>query len=497
MVVKFTQEQKNLAKITASKLDLTVQCAHWVTLKLASDSPSQAGIYGTAFHELVSKGKHTATLDPEEERLLQNRFVGWQEHGAPLLPSSCRHEVAFVLKPDGTAVELGSFLERSYGGVIGLCGTLDIVSPERIVDFKTGRRYVTAQDAWQLKFASVVTKVGAAEFHYVDWQGRVQVDAAAYSEVERFGFRKRLLTLIDDVLAGRTPANPGPHCDQNYCRGRKSCAAYSEMKTQQKPNGATMAYTPNIQTGFKKDPLFLVVHGQEGVGKSSLVAGAPAPIFDDAEKKAAAIGIAREVPASWSDRLGLIEYLRTADHPYKTYVGDTADAMEVMLHAHLCREAQKNSIEEIGGGFGKGLRLAAETFARYLDELDRLRFERGMHVMILAHSAIRTFNNPEGADYDRWEMKLDKRVAALLRERSTACLFARFDVAVKADKNKAIGLSTGERVVNTMHNAAWDAKNTLDLPEQFTLEPPPNGWAKLAGFIKAYYAKRMAPEQAA
>lgn len=246
--------------------------------------------------------------------------------------------------------------------------------------------------------------------------------------------------------------------------------------------------TINIEKGFKKDPLLLVIYGQEGVGKSSLAAGAPSPFFADVEHKAAVLGVDRAQVNTWQDFLDVIEYMLSGKHEHKTLVVDTADALEGMLHRHLCSLHSWVSIT--APGFGKGEVMAREAWTSMLDSLDKLRFEHGIHVIILAHSQVRTFANPEGNDYDRYEMKLDKKAAALFRERSTACLFAHYDVAVKTDKEKTVGLSTGERILSTQHTAAWDAKNTYNLPEVITLGEPPKGWAALSAHIRKFYESK-------
>lgn len=277
----------------------------------------------------------------------------------------------------------------------------------------------------------------------------------------------------------------------------KSKAGTQAKATQPKPIAKpTTKETPrntmaiNIERGFKKDPQLLVIYGQEGVGKSSLAAGAPAPFFADVEHKAAVLGVDRSQVSSWQDFLDVIEYMRTEKHDHKSLVIDTLDALETMLHRHLCDLPHHKWASISTPGFHKGEVMAREHWATALDSLDVLRFEKGIHVIALAHSQIRMFSNPEGNDYDRYEMKLEKKAAALFRERSTACLFAHYDIAVKTDKEKSVGLSTGERVLSTGHTAAWDAKNIYNLPETITLGEPPKGWAALSGHIRKFYESK-------
>src|SRR5690606_3469555 len=120
--------------VTASSLDLAVICAHWVTLPLSERAPGRPAEMGTAFHSLVSDGCHDVELSDHEEYLVQSRFEWWvSEHGSTALGSDVRQEVAFCLHPDGKVSELVTSGHRDYGGALGICGTLDLLFPGRMV----------------------------------------------------------------------------------------------------------------------------------------------------------------------------------------------------------------------------------------------------------------------------------------------------------------------------------------------------------------------------
>jgi hypothetical protein len=77
--------------------------------------------------------------------------------------------------------------------------------------------------------------------------------------------------------------------------------------------------------------------------------------------------------------------------------------------------------------------------------------------------------------YDRWELKLQKKVSPLLTEWADMVLFANYKTyVVNVDgqgtdkgKNKAQG---GHRVLYTTHHVAWDAKNRHGLKEELELD---------------------------
>lgn len=226
-----------------------------------------------------------------------------------------------------------------------------------------------------------------------------------------------------------------------------------------------------VTRGRVQRPLNVVVYGVEGVGKTTLAVGAPAPIVLACESGSDELDVARLPISSWADLVAATRELASTSHAYQTIIIDTLDAAEALCWAATCEVAKKESIEDFG--YGKGYVAALDTWRVLLAELERAR-AKGLHVVLIAHSAIRSANNPEGANFDRYEMKLHKAAGALFREWASAVLFARYETvsATTADKGgakKALGVSTGRRVLETQHAAAFDAKNRYGLPVQIEM----------------------------
>ena len=236
----------------------------------------------------------------------------------------------------------------------------------------------------------------------------------------------------------------------------------------------TSKSTPSlaIRRGKIHRPQKAVIYGPEGVGKSTLAGRFPEPVFLDTEGGTHHLDVARfDVGANWEDITAAIGQLAKADHPFKTLVIDTADWLEKRLIEHLCRKANKDSIEDFG--YGKGWVILAEEFARFLHSLDAL-LARGMHVVFLAHATVRTFEAPDQAgSYDRFELKLSKQVAPLVKEWADLVLFGNYVTKIaEKDNGKMRGVGGKERVIFTTHAAAYDAKNRHGLPDKvpFTAE---------------------------
>lgn len=237
--------------------------------------------------------------------------------------------------------------------------------------------------------------------------------------------------------------------------------------------------------GKQTKPIKLVVYGPEGCGKSTFASNAPSPVFLGTEDGTAQLDVTRfPAPQGWGDVLEAVRVLGTEAHDFKTLVVDTLDWAEPLVWQKVCAEDKDGAktIELVGGGYGKGYTAALDHWRIFLSYLERLQKAKGMHVVLLAHSHIKSFKNPEGPDYERYELKLNQKAAGLMKEWSDAVLFANHETFAQADKAKRVrGVSTGARVLYTERTAAYDAKNRYGLPAELPLAWPDFEAARLKG----------------
>ncbi len=236
----------------------------------------------------------------------------------------------------------------------------------------------------------------------------------------------------------------------------------------------------HVITGAVQKPLRLLLYGVDGVGKTTFAANAEDPIFIGTEDGTSVLGPDRfPEPRSWLDVMHALDELATAEHSYRTVVIDTLDWLEPLCWSHICGTGRKNkagrAIKAIQDfDWGEGYSAALDEWRIFCSKLDRLRAERDMQSILIAHTWIKPFKNPEGEDFDRFEIKLHAKAAGLLREWCDAVLFATHEQYVykATDKDRPRGISTGARILRTQRGAAWDAKNRFDLPEALPLDWP-------------------------
>lgn len=230
----------------------------------------------------------------------------------------------------------------------------------------------------------------------------------------------------------------------------------------------------NITRGKIMSAKKVVIYGPEGIGKSTLAAKFPDPLFIDTEGSTKEMDVARlDKPTSWEFLLSELEFVRT-QRPCKTLVIDTIDWAEQLCIKCVCDRAGKKGIEDFG--WGNGWTYEKEEFQRLLTALDGVIYA-GINVVLTAHAALRKFEQPdETGRYDRWEMKLGAKttnlISPLIKEWADMVLFANYKIlSVAADKDgKKHKAQGGKRIMYTSHHPCWDAKNRYGLPEEIPMD---------------------------
>lgn len=232
----------------------------------------------------------------------------------------------------------------------------------------------------------------------------------------------------------------------------------------------------------------LAFYGDNGIGKSTLAAHAPDPVWFDIEDGSGRLEVVRypfrdgpggHVPHGYGDILAAIEDLTNNPHDRKTLVLDTADSLEALMWRFMCLRDKKDSIEAYG--YGKGYVAAVDEWRRLFVALDRLRIARGMSIVMLAHSQIRVFKNPLGEDFDRYQLRVNEKASGLIKEWCDVVGFCSFEEGAKVSggADRAKGWDTGKRLVHFNRTAAYDAKTRLALPAEIELDPT-DPWAPIA-----------------
>lgn len=249
----------------------------------------------------------------------------------------------------------------------------------------------------------------------------------------------------------------------------------------------------SLKRSSDRKPPRLLVYGTHGIGKTTLAANAPAPVFiqtEESEVDCPTFGLLK----SYDAVMEALAALYSEPHDFQTVALDSLDWLEPLIWRETCRRNKWGSIED--AGFGKGYLAAIEVWREVLDGFGALRDEKGMGVILLAHAEIRRFDSPETEPYDRYQIKLHTRASALVQEHVDCVLFANYRVStVKTDlgfNKKAVrGVGGGDRLLFTQERPAFLAKNRYGMPDSLPLD-----WPSLAATLP-FYGNQAAPAAAA
>ena len=229
----------------------------------------------------------------------------------------------------------------------------------------------------------------------------------------------------------------------------------------------------DIRKKTKLKPPKLVLYGGAGIGKTSFASGMNAPIFALTEDGMGKIQCDHfPVSKDYDTFIANLKTLLDEDHEYKTLAVDSLDWLEPLIWEKVCQEHNKKSIEEFG--YGRGYVEALKQWREYIDILNRLRDEKSMTIIQIAHNQIKRFESPEIEAYDRHELKLHRKAGDLILEHSDCCFFANFKLGTVKTQGKGGQTNTkavqGNRVIYTQAKPAFLAKNRYGLPEEMPFD---------------------------
>jgi hypothetical protein len=240
------------------------------------------------------------------------------------------------------------------------------------------------------------------------------------------------------------------------------------------------------------NPPRLVIYGEQGAGKTTLASQFPDAIFLQTED-GTPDGVELDsfgLLESFGDVMDAIRTIYDDNLPFRTVVLDSLTAMQRLVFAETCRRGDEHGkpMQDIEAfGYGKGYVKAQGVWLELLEGLLALRRDLGMTILLIAHSKIVKFDDPESASYDRYEIDLHDRSKAVLTPEMDGVLFLKTSVSIEKEKqgfNKERARAVGGAQV-WMHargRPAFVAKNRYGIPDK-VLYAPGKGFEVLAPYL--------------
>lgn len=234
---------------------------------------------------------------------------------------------------------------------------------------------------------------------------------------------------------------------------------------------------------------FVVIYGEPGVGKTSLALEFPDPFFLSLEnglpKGTTVKGFG---PDKLPDLHAVFDTLRSLyeeQHEFKTVVIDTASVLQNYILKEVKARAGGKALENIS--YGKGYVMLSEITGEVINWLTAIN-DTGISIVILAHSDVKRYDDPETVSYDKLKLKLDKRIESIINETSHCILCVKRDIKVREDDeeskfNNRVHAEGGQtRWIHTDGRAAFTAKNRYKMPPRILYEEG-SGYAALSQYF--------------
>ncbi|NZD50504.1 ATP-binding protein [Rhizobium leguminosarum] len=251
----------------------------------------------------------------------------------------------------------------------------------------------------------------------------------------------------------------------------------------------------SLKSTTRENPPITLIYGVDGVGKSSLAAEFPDAIYISTAGERPPNDVDLATPGdvtTYEDLKNIVGDLLSEDHDFKTVIFDSLDGLEPIINAETCARIGADSIGSNDKGspaaFGQGDVQGDVEWGEFMDACAQLT-ERGIAVVLLAHPEIKRFDSPVTDPYDRYQVKLRKRAAALVRERSDIVAFLNYRVSLKSKEvgiKKEVTHAEGgkERQIHLTEGAGFVAKNRYSMPDAITYRKG-KGFEELSKFFPA------------
>jgi len=258
------------------------------------------------------------------------------------------------------------------------------------------------------------------------------------------------------------------------------------------------------QRGRQQTARRMFIFGDGGLGKTTLAAGAPRPIWIDINQGSLGFDVARytfdEVgrtkPDTFEEVLAALGDIARNGKDFGAVVIDVLSDLEQLIFVEVVKADKKAaSIAEVGGGYDKGYVAAVDYWRRVLNLCEDC-WRAGLHVVFLDHSDVKKEKNAGGADYGRGMPKIHPLASKLIHTWSDYTLFLEIEKTLVPDNpdqrkaKKEYAISDGKRLLHARPAAEYMAKSRPELADPIEL-PNSGGWQLIDREIAAAQARRV------
>lgn len=202
---------------------------------------------------------------------------------------------------------------------------------------------------------------------------------------------------------------------------------------------------------------FLIVHGKAGLGKTTFASQAPNPIFIQTEDGGGELNLKTlkdGVFKSFDEVIAGLRYLYANPNLFETLVIDSLDHLEPLVMQKTLDELDIKHLSD--APYGKAYQQMDDNWRKIINGCQKIVKDHNKMFIGIAHSVVRTVNDPTVEPYDSFEMKLGKRAGPIWVETADMIVFINNPVVVDDKTGRPKGGSSV--AAYTRPSAAYEAK---------------------------------------
>ena len=225
-------------------------------------------------------------------------------------------------------------------------------------------------------------------------------------------------------------------------------------------------------------PIIATLFSEPGLGKTTLAAMFPRPVFIRAEDGTASLdghpdAMLFPVAKSVQDVMDAIDALATQEHDRKTVIIDSVTQFEKLAVKEIL-DGEPNSKAKImtaaHGGYGKAFGILDRHHQELREACDYLATECKMNVVFIAHATIEELDLPDVDKYSRYTIQLHKNkqhdCIHHYANNADMVAFIRLKTLLRGTEGgKKRAISDGEREIICFPVASNVSKNRFNITE--------------------------------
>jgi phage nucleotide-binding protein len=231
----------------------------------------------------------------------------------------------------------------------------------------------------------------------------------------------------------------------------------------------------------EKRPAIMTIVSDGGMGKTSLAAEFPRPVFIRTEDGTKSIEHREDIALfplaeSAQDVFDAFGALLREDHSFGTVVLDTITQLNTMIEAEVVKaDGKAKSINQAAGGYGAGYSQVAEVHRQIREVAGILSQRKNMHVLFLAHAETETVDPPDGDAYTRYSIRMHKKSVSHYSDNVDLVGFIKPQIYTVGSGDKKKATTDGTRVITCYPVPSHISKNRFgidkDLPYELGSNP--------------------------